>query len=256
MPGCKKPKQTSAKSLSKSKTFLEMNMPLLFVLGVLLLAAIGLLLYWLLVVTEGVFLGRRIVVWLYDITAERYDGIKQFDPQAEQFFVVRPLLTRLYGQKAPLILDVATGTGRFPHFLLEEATFNGRVIGLDASPRMLALAANKLRPYGNRVGLVQQTAANLPFPDLAFDTVTCLEALEFFPNDIDALKEMFRVLRPGGVLMVTRRRGWEGKTFLGRYRSSGRFEENLQTIGLEEVETLPWQVEYDLVFAQKPLSIA
>jgi SAM-dependent methyltransferase len=256
MPGCKKLKLTSVKSLSKSKAFLEMNMPLLFVLGVLLLAAIGLLLYWLLVVTEGVFLGRRIVVWLYDITAERYDGIKQFDPQAEQFFVVRPLLTRLYGQKAPLVLDVATGTGRFPHFLLEEATFNGRVIGLDASSRMLALAANKLKPYGSRAGLVQQTAACLPFPDLAFDTVTCLEALEFFPNDRDALQEMFRVLRPGGVLMVTRRRGWEGKTFLGRYRSSDRFEENLQAIGLEDVETLPWQVEYDLVFAQKPLPIA
>lgn len=233
-----------------------MNMPLLFVLGVLFLAAIGLLLYWLLVVTEGVFLGRRIVVWLYDITAERYDGIKQFDSQAEQFFVVRPLLTKLYGQKAPLVLDVATGTGRFPHFLLEEATFNGRVIGLDASTRMLALAADKLRPYGSRVGLVQQTAAYLPFPDLAFDSVTCLEALEFFPNDIDALQEMFRVLRPGGVLMVTRRRGWEGKTFLGRYRSSSRFEGNLQAIGLEDVETLPWQIEYDLVFAQKPLSIA
>ena len=233
-----------------------MNLPLLFVFGVLLLAAIGLLLYWLLVVTEGVFLGRRVVVWLYDITADRYDGIKQFDPQAEQFFVVRPLLLRLYGQQAPLVLDVATGTGRFPNFLLEEATFNGRVIGLDASSRMLGLAANKLRPFSDRVGLVQQTAASLPFPDLAFDTVACLEALEFFPNDIDALQEMFRVLRPGGVLMVTRRRGWEGKSFLGRYRSSDHFEENLQKIGLEGIEILPWQVEYDLVFAQKPLPLA
>ena len=65
---------------------------------------------------------------------------------------------------------------------------------------------------------------------------------------------MFRVLRPGGVLLVTRRRGWEGKTFLGRYRSSHHFEEHLQSLGLEAVETLPWQVEYDLVFAQKPRS--
>jgi ubiquinone/menaquinone biosynthesis C-methylase UbiE len=231
-----------------------MNTPLLFLFGVLLLAGMGLLLYWLLVITEGVFLGRRVVVWLYDLTANRYDGIKQFDAQAEQFFVVRPLLARLYEHRAPLVLDVATGTGRFPQFLLDEATFNGRIVGLDASPRMLAIAASKLRPYGHRAALVQQTAADLPFPDTAFDTVACLEALEFFPNDTDALHEMIRVLRPGGLLMVTRRRGWEGKSFLGRYRSSEHFQEHLQTIGLESIEIFPWQVEYDLVFAQKPLS--
>lgn len=232
-----------------------MNASLWFLLGIFLIAGMGILLYWLLVVTEGVFLGRRVVVWLYDLTADRYDGIKQFDAQAEQFFVIRPLLARLDGYPTPVVLDVATGTGRFPHFLLEEATFNGRIIGLDASARMLEIAAAKLRPYGYRVALVQQTAANLPFPDSAFDTVSCLEALEFFPNDSTALREMTRVLRPGGVLMVTRRRGWEGKTFFGRYRSSQRFEEHLQAVGLDTVETLPWQVEYDLVFAQKPLSV-
>jgi ubiquinone/menaquinone biosynthesis C-methylase UbiE len=231
-----------------------MNLTLLIVLAVLLVVS-GLFLYWLLIVTEGVFLGRRIVVWLYDITADRYDGIKQFDPQAEQFFVTRPLLVRQSGGPSPLVLDVATGTGRFPHFLLEEATFNGHIIGLDASARMLARASIKLQPYGYRVSLVQQTAANLPFPDSVFDTVSCLEALEFFPNDTDALRDMVRVLRPGGLLMVTRRRGWEGKSFLGRYRSAEQFEDHLQAIGLSAVETLPWQVEYDLIFAQKPLVI-
>ncbi len=231
-----------------------MNIALWFALAVLLAAAIGLLLYWLLVVTEGVFLGRRIVVWLYDLSAERYDGIKQFDPAAEQFFVVRPLLFRLEGRAAPLILDVATGTGRFPCFLLEEATFNGRVIGLDASARMLAIAAEKLQPYPHRAALVQQTAGDLPFPDSVFDTVSCLESLEFFPSDSAALQEMIRVLQPGGVLMVTRRRGWEAKAFLGRFSSSARFEEHLQSIGLANVESVPWQVEYDLIFAQKPWS--
>jgi len=230
-----------------------MNMSLFWVFGVLFLAAGGLLLYWLLVVTEGVFLGRRVVVWLYDITAERYDGIKQFDPLAEQFFVIRPFLVRQSSGLAPLVLDVATGTGRFPYFLLEEPTFNGRIVGLDASAQMLALASTKLKPYGYRASLVQQTAANLPFSESVFNTVSCLEALEFFPNDTEALREMFRILQPGGLLMVTRRRGWEGKAFLGRYRNSGEFEEHLQSIGLEAVETLPWQVEYDLVFALKPI---
>ena len=215
-------------------------------------ALLGSLLYWLIVTTEGAFLGRRVVVWMYDLTAHKYDRIKEFDEEAERFFVIRPLLHRLQ-QPAPLILDVATGTGRVPLYLLNEPTFNGRVTGLDASIRMLTQAAVKLRPFGYRAGLVQQTADSLPFPDDAFDAVTCLEALEFFPSDTAALSEMVRVLRPGGVLMVTRRRGWEGKVFLGRYRSTDAFAAQLAALGLTDVDTLPWQVGYDQIFARKPL---
>jgi len=214
---------------------------------------LGALLYWLFVTTEGAFLGRRVVVWLYDLTANKYDSIKEFDDAAERFFVVRPLLHRLQ-QRAPLVLDVATGTGRVPLYLLDEPTFHGRVTGLDASIGMLAQAAAKLRPFGYRAGLVQQTADSLPFPDNTFDAVTCLEALEFFPSNMAALAEMVRVLRPGGVLMVTRRRGWEGKVFLGRYRSVDAFVAQLAALGLTDVDTLPWQVGYDQVFACKPKS--
>lgn len=213
-------------------------------------ALLGAVLYWLLVTTEGAFLGRRVVVWLYDLTAHKYDGIKEFDDAAERFFVVRPLLARVK-HRAPLILDVATGTGRVPLYLLDEPTFNGRVVGLDPSRGMLAQAAPKLRPFRNRAGLVQQTADSLPFLDNTFHAVTCLEALEFFPSDTTALREMMRVLRPGGILMITRRRGWEGKTFLGRYRSSSDFETQLATLGFVEIDTLPWQVGYDQVFACK-----
>jgi ubiquinone/menaquinone biosynthesis C-methylase UbiE len=226
-----------------------------FLLGLILVLILGALLYWLLVVTEGVYLGRRLVVWMYDITADRYDGIKQFDEDAERFLVIRPLLWRITNSTAPLILDVATGTGRLPVFLLDEATFNGRVIGLDASARMLAHAQPKLSVYRQRASLVQQTAADLPFPDEVFDAVTCLEALEFFPNDTIALQEMIRVLRPGGAVLVTRRRGWEAKTFIGRYRDRESFETHLSSLGLAEVETLLWQIEYDLVFARKPAAL-
>ncbi len=222
------------------------------ILGLLLAALLGVLLYWLLVVTEGVYLGRRLVVWLYDLAAPRYDSIKQFDPDSESFLVTQPLLVKMSGQPAPLVLDVATGTGRLPHFLLEEATFNGRVIGLDASARMLSYARAKLRVYRHRASLVQQTAADLPFDDDTFDAVSCLESLEFFPDDSAALREMLRVLRPGGTLLTTRRRGWEAKTFVGRYRDRETFATDIEAIGFTEVETRLWQIEYDLIFAQKP----
>jgi ubiquinone/menaquinone biosynthesis C-methylase UbiE len=192
-----------------------------------------------------------LVVWLYDITASKYDAIKEFEPEWEQFFIARPLLHQLRQLPAPLILDVATGTGRVPLTILEEPTFNGRIVGVDASAKMLGLAAEKLRPYEHRASLIQQTAEALPFPATSFDGVTCMEALEFFPSDEAALREMVRVLKPGGTLMVTRRRGWEGKAFLTRYRRVTDFEELLRSMGLKNVNTQPWQFSYDQVFGRK-----
>ncbi len=212
---------------------------------------LGGLLYWLLITTEGVFLGRRVVVWLYDITAHKYDGIKEFDDDAERFFVIRPLRHHLRYNPNPLILDVATGTGRVPSYLLDEATFHGRIIGLDPARKMLNLAAAKLNGYRGRVMLVQQTAVPLPFANATFDAVTCLESLEFFPSDSDALREMVRVLKPGGILFVTRRQGRDARLFLSRYRSQDQFEGYLTQLGLVEVNSQPWQFDYDQVFGKK-----
>ncbi len=218
------------------------------IIGILVTA---LLLYYLLVVTEGVFLGRRLVVWLYDQVAATYDARKAVDPDFEAFFLARPLQHHLKHLPNPLILDVASGTGRLPIALLEEPLFHGRVIGLDASAKMLAVAAEKLRPYRFRAALVQQTADHLPFPPNCFDAVTCLEALEFFPNDETAVREMVRVLKPGGVLLVTRRKGIWGKAFLSRYRSVNQFANFLTTAEMEAVYTVPWQQEYDQVYGRK-----
>jgi SAM-dependent methyltransferase len=225
----------------------------IIILLILLLAiGIGWLLHWLLIRTEGVFLGRRVVVWLYDLAAGRYDAIKQFDPDTESAFVTWPLRRRLKRWPAPLVLDVATGTGRLPYFLLAEPGFNGCVVGLDASAGMLARARDKLAPFGDRAALVRQSAMDLPFGDGAFAAVTCLEALEFLPDDAAALREMVRVLQPGGVLLVTRRQGADAAYFLGRARDRDTFESLLAGMGLVDIRTQPWQLEYELVWAARP----
>ena len=185
-------------------------------------AVFAALLYWLLVTTEGVYLGRRVVVWLYDLTAHKYDGIKEFDPEAEQFFLIRPLLVRLRHIPNPLVLDVATGNGACcPTFCWKRQRLTAVSSGWMPRRRCCGLALEKVRPYGHRASLVQQVADKLPFADNQFDLVTCLEALEFFPSDTAALQEMMRVLKPGGTLLVTRRKGGEAKLFVGTLPQRG-----------------------------------
>jgi ubiquinone/menaquinone biosynthesis C-methylase UbiE len=216
---------------------------------------LGFILYWLLVLTEGVFLGRRMVVWLYDLTAKRYDRIKQFDPGDEDLTIGRPLLQETKDRHASRILDVATGTGRVPIVMLSNSSFHGHIIGLDPAHKMLDQAQKKLIPLNNQnnghAELVQQRAAPLPFKDGAFDMVTCLEALEFFPSEDAALDEMVRVLRPGGFLMTSRRIGWEGKLFLWRYRPADVMEKWLTERGLVDIQTHLWELNYDMVTARK-----
>lgn len=213
--------------------------------------------YWLFVITEGLYFGRRIVVWLYDLTADTYDDIKQYTLREEQILVVEPLLGELGNKQAPLILDVATGTGRVPFFLAQDGRFinhlNGRVVALDPAARMLQHATQNLRPFQNHVDFVQQVAVPLPFRDGVFDAVVSLESIEFFPSDEAAVREMIRVLKPAGFLMITRRTEWEAYTFFDRYRSRGHFAHWLEDMGMKDVLILDWQSNYDLVIAQKPL---
>jgi ubiquinone/menaquinone biosynthesis C-methylase UbiE len=226
-----------------------------WIVGSVAIIALGLVMYWLFVITEGVYLGRKMVVWLYDITAKKYDGIKQFDADHEQLTIVRPLLNSLAGETSYWVLDVATGTGRVPALLLASPKFTGRIVGLDPAGKMLALASAKLNRLtggqNQRMALVQQVAGALPFPEDTFNAVTCLEALEFFPSDVNAIREMVRVLKPGGFLMTTRRRGYEARLFIGRHRSFEEFELLLGDLGLIEVNNYHWQVNYDLVTARK-----
>ncbi len=213
------------------------------------LAAVGLGGYWALVLSEGVYLGPGVVRWLYDRIARRYDRIKNLDPQDDARCLARPLLTALDRVAEPLVLDVATGTGRLPLVLLAEGAFTGRAVGLDRSPAMLAEAQRKLGRGG--APLILGDAGRLPFADRTFDAVTCLEALEFTASPPRALGELIRVLKPGGVLLASNRVGLDALCFPGRGCGRGRLEARLKALGMQDVEGERWQVYYDLVWARK-----
>lgn len=219
----------------------------LVVAGLALLASLA---YWQLIVAEGTYLGPRVVAWTYDLVSGRYDAIKQFRPRDESWFVATPLLGALLGVEYPLILDVATGTGRIPLALLRER-FRGQIVGLDLSRGMLRQARRKLRAYDEQVTLIWQDAAHLPFDDDTFDAVTCLESLEFMSRPLEVLSEMVRVLAPGGVLLVTNRVGREARLLPGRTIPRPAFQRVLDDQPLSEFQVRPWQTNYDLAIARK-----
>lgn len=99
------------------------------------------------------------------------------------------------------ILDVGCGHGRSLTELAARAR-KGCVIGADPSELMVEIAAQRNRPLieAARVTVVLATVEALPFPDASFDKVLCVHVLYFW-NDLDAsLREIARVLRPGGRL--------------------------------------------------------
>jgi ubiquinone/menaquinone biosynthesis C-methylase UbiE len=211
------------------------------------LALVG---WYLLVETEGVYLGQSVVIWLYDRFATRYDTVKAFDPVDEHRLLAVPLLAACSPHTDPLVLDIATGTARLPIALCAHPHFTGQVIAVDLSREMLAQAADNLAEDLARVDLIHAPAACLPFPDAAFDAVTLLEALEFTPSATATLTEALRVLRPGGVLLTTLRQNV--RTMPGKLWSREQLTATLQRLDAEHITFHPWQHEYMKVWARKP----
>jgi demethylmenaquinone methyltransferase/2-methoxy-6-polyprenyl-1,4-benzoquinol methylase len=101
------------------------------------------------------------------------------------------------------VLDVATGTADLA-IALARATPTATVIGVDPSRGMLAVGETKLARHSltPRVSLAEGDAQSLPYPDGSFDAVTIAFGIRNVPDRPRALREMARVLKPGGRLVV------------------------------------------------------
>ena len=218
---------------------------------VAILAVAALVAYWQLVIAEGAYLGPRVVAFFYDVIAHRYNRIKRFDPENDTWFLGQPLTEWLAAVARPCVLDVATGTGRLPLTLLACPNFDGTIVAVDLARRMLREAARALSGYAERVIMSRQDGSRLAFGDNAFDAVTCLEGLEFMPDPHAALAECVRVLKPGGVLLVTRRTGPWARWMPGRTPSPEQFKAQVEALGVWDVRIQTWTVDYDLVWGVK-----
>lgn len=134
--------------------------------------------------------------WLFDAWSHFYDL------EWVQRAVYRPeqdaVLAALRAVRARRVLDVGCGTGQLAH-RLRVTSAGVQVVGCDFSLGMLRTARD--RDHG--IAWIQGDAMRLPFAGDAFDAVVSTQAFHWFPDQRTALREIARVLRPGGTLVLT-----------------------------------------------------
>lgn len=125
-------------------------------------------------------------------TYDRYAALLSFgqDPRWRRF-----LVSRIEAGPSDTVLDVATGTGAVARELLDRK--HCTVVGLDQSPEMLAEARRRLP---SSVTLMEGRAEQLPFPDATFDALTFTYLLRYVEDPAAVLRELARVVRPGGTM--------------------------------------------------------
>ena len=105
-------------------------------------------------------------------------------------------------QQGHYVLDIAGGTGDLALAFAPKVGANGCVVHTDINEAMLREGRNRLLDAGVNLPTLVCDAEHLPFPDAHFDVVTVAFGLRNMTHKEDALREMNRVLKPGGKLLV------------------------------------------------------
>jgi demethylmenaquinone methyltransferase/2-methoxy-6-polyprenyl-1,4-benzoquinol methylase len=128
-------------------------------------------------------------------TYDRYSALLSFgqDPRWRRF-----LVSRLPAVETDTVLDVATGTGLVARELVSR--FGCSVVAVDQSPEMLTVAAERTR--GLPVRLVEGRAEHLPFADGEFAGLTFTYLLRYVDDPAATVRELARVVRPGGTIAM------------------------------------------------------
>jgi SAM-dependent methyltransferase len=127
----------------------------------------------------------------------------QWAPMVAEAARIRP------GQR---VLDVACGTGVLAREVASRVGPSGHVVGIDPSPGMISVARQRAATIEWREGVAER----LPFPDQSFDAVVSQFGLMFFTDPNNALREMLRVLAPGGQLAIA---VWDAVESMPAYQS-------------------------------------
>ncbi|MEE8169959.1 MAG: methyltransferase domain-containing protein [Phycisphaerae bacterium] len=140
---------------------------------------------------------------------------KTYDRSILQFLLFRPTFEILLEEvvrwrrgedgareTAFSVLDVGCGTGIWAS-LVRAAGLPASVVGLDFSPEMCRRARERADTVGaNGTSFVNADSEHLPFRDGSFDLVTCSHSFHHYPHQQEVVRDMNRVLRPGGRLLL------------------------------------------------------
>jgi ubiquinone/menaquinone biosynthesis C-methylase UbiE len=132
-------------------------------------------------------------------SAEAYERYlaSAFSPWADQLVALAGV------REGERVLDVACGTGIVARHAVGRTGTSGAVVGLDLNADMLRVARTVAAAVRPAIEWREGNAAELPFPDGAFDAVFCEQAMQFFSDPVQALGEMRRVLTAGGRAAVS-----------------------------------------------------
>lgn len=163
-------------------------------------------------------------------TYERYMVPVLFAPSADRLVALaRP-------RPGERVLDVACGTGIAARRAASRVGAAGRIVGLDASAGMLAVARAAAAREPVAIDWREGRAEALPFADAEFDLVLCQYALMFFTDKAAALAEMRRVLAPGGRVLLS---VWQGLDRHPFYEQLDRvIERHLGASGVRDIFAL------------------
>ena len=127
----------------------------------------------------------------------------------------RKRMVRMIREDAPhTMLDVATGTGDMA-ILMGRSMPDTSITGVDLSPQMLAVGRKRVerKKVANVIAMREGDAENLPFTDRSFGAVTVVYGVRNFGDIPQGLREMYRVLKPGGKIYIQEFGMPEGKVF-------------------------------------------
>ncbi|MGH3293268.1 MAG: class I SAM-dependent methyltransferase [Trebonia sp.] len=154
---------------------------------------------------------------------DRFMAAQLFEPWAREL-VDRAGLTR-----GSSVLDVATGPGTVARLAASVVGPGGRVVASDISAAMLAVAAGKpAGPGWAPIEYLESPAAAIGFPEGTFDAVLCQQGLQFFPDRAGAVREMGRVTRRDGIVLLST---WASERPLGLF---GPMTDVLKEVGMDE----------------------
>lgn len=144
------------------------------------------------------------VAEMFDNIAHSYDFLNHFFSLGIDVLWRKKALRILKKEKPARILDVATGTGDFALEAIRMDLKPESIVGVDISEGMLEVGRKKIAKKGLQeiIQMRQADSENLPFEDNSFDAFTVAFGVRNFENLEAGLKDMLRVMRPGGLGVI------------------------------------------------------